>query len=92
LQHRTIPSANGVLEQGLIHWSGWPREMATWENLAHLRQAFPHALAWGQAGPQEPGNVSSNPPVATSSEAAHGLKTGARIKKPNVRLAGPEWA
>lgn len=37
LQRRTVPSANGFLEQGLIHCSGWPREMATWENITHLR-------------------------------------------------------
>jgi hypothetical protein len=44
LQRRTIPSANGFLEQGLIHCSGWSREMATWENITHLRQTFPCTL------------------------------------------------
>ena len=33
LQHRVIPTANGSVEQGLILWSGWPSDMATWENL-----------------------------------------------------------
>lgn len=45
LQIRTVPTASGSVEQGLIHWSGWSREMATWENLAHLCHFFPHAPA-----------------------------------------------
>uniref|UniRef100_A0A0A9B830 Uncharacterized protein n=1 Tax=Arundo donax TaxID=35708 RepID=A0A0A9B830_ARUDO len=32
-----------------------PAELATWEDLVHLRHQFPHAPAWGQAGSQEGG-------------------------------------
>ena len=33
LQRQVMPTANGSVEQGLILWSGWPSDMATWENL-----------------------------------------------------------
>ncbi|XP_066324525.1 uncharacterized protein [Miscanthus floridulus] len=48
LQHHVIPTANGSVEQGLILWSGWPSDMATWENLLKLRQAFPRAPVIGK--------------------------------------------
>lgn len=61
LQKRVVPTATGSVEQGLIRWSGWSHDMATWENLLHLHQLYPRAPAWGQADPQEPGNVTSSP-------------------------------
>ena len=38
------------VQQALIKWSSWPESMATWEDLEALRQRFPSAPAWGQAG------------------------------------------
>jgi hypothetical protein len=36
------------VEQVLIKWTGWPRSMATWENLITLQQRFPAVAAWGK--------------------------------------------
>ena len=91
LQRRVIPTANGSVEQGLILWSGWPSGMVTWENLLQLRQAFPRAPAWGQAGFQGPGDVSGPSTVETSEEAAQVPRTGKRVRRPNVCLAGTDW-
>ncbi|WVZ54264.1 hypothetical protein U9M48_005089 [Paspalum notatum var. saurae] len=38
-----------LTDQVLVQWSGWPSELATWEDLISLKQTFPFALAWGQA-------------------------------------------
>jgi hypothetical protein len=91
LQRCVIPTATGSVEQGLILWSGWPSEMATWENLLQLRQAFPRAPAWGQAGTKAPGSVTSPSTTTISENAAHGPRVGSRNRRPNVRLAGAEW-
>ena len=88
LQQRVVPTANGTVEQVLVRWSGWDRDMATWENAAHLRQSFPRAPAWGQAGSQAPGNVSIRPDTG---EVLHGPRAGSRIRRPNMRVAGSEW-
>jgi hypothetical protein len=91
LQHRTVNTANGSVEQGLILWSGWSVDMATWENLLQLRQDFPRAPAWGQAGTQALGSVGGPTTIATSDEEAHGPRVGSRVRRPNIRLAGDEW-
>lgn len=92
LQTRMAPKANGIAEEGLVRWSDWSSDMATWENLAHLRQAFPHAPAWGQPGSQGPGNVISTPSEEGPGEEAIRPRAGTRLRKPNIRLAGREWA
>ena len=92
LKQRIVPTATGSVEQVLIRWSGWDREMAAWENATHLRQAYPRAPARGQAGSQALGNVISSPSTSPPSTEAHGLRTSSRVKKPNVCLAGKEWA
>jgi hypothetical protein len=51
-------------------WSELPAELATWEDYKALKQTFPHALAWGQAGSQEPGNVSTGSDAGGSNAAA----------------------
>ena len=38
------------IQQVLVKWSGWPASLATWEDVEALRQRFPAAPAWGQAG------------------------------------------
>ncbi|XP_066316700.1 uncharacterized protein [Miscanthus floridulus] len=91
LKQRIVPTATGSVEQVLIRWSGWDREMAAWENAAHLRQAYPRATAWGQAGSQAPGNVIIQPTTSEAAEDDHGPRAGSRTRRPNVRLAGSEW-
>ncbi|KAK1617590.1 hypothetical protein QYE76_023107 [Lolium multiflorum] len=59
---RTVP-------QALIHWSGMPEDQATWEDIDSLRQQFPTAPAWGQAGFQA-GGIVNDPATPSTSGAA----------------------
>jgi hypothetical protein len=77
-----------------LHHADWQKftQLATWENLLQLRQDFPRAPAWGQAGTQAPGSVGGPTTTATTSdEEAHGPRVGSRVRWPSVRLAGDEW-
>jgi len=91
LQSCVISTANGSVEQGLILWSGWPSGMVTWENLLQLRQAFPRAPAWGQAGSKGSRGVNGPSATSTSEEVAQVPQAGSRTCRPNIRLAGAEW-
>ena len=84
LKQRIVPTATGSVEQVLIRWSGWDREMAAWENATHLRQAYPRAPARGQAGSQAPGNVINQPTTSEATEDYHGPRAGSRTRRPNV--------
>jgi transposase InsO family protein len=104
---RSLNSAG--LSQLLIQWSGMPPSLATWEDELLLRQKFPFAPAWGQAGSHRRGIVTDTVQEceegdSTTSEIGnvHGPTAGlassskvprmsSRIRKPNVRVAGPEW-
>jgi hypothetical protein len=50
LQKRVANTTSGVRLQALIQWSGLPAALASWEDIEALRQRFPRAPAWGQAG------------------------------------------
>ena len=69
LQKRVRSQGNKTIAQGLVHWSESSPADATWEDLEHLKQQFPRAPAWGQAGSQGGRNVST-PEVASDSQAA----------------------
>ena len=94
LQRRWSAGDRSV-EQGLIQWSHAPLELATWEPLDALRQQFPRAPAWGHAGSEDRGNVSTplpaGPATTTSpSGLPHGsLSSGRpkRIRRPNQKYA-----
>ncbi|WVZ49086.1 hypothetical protein U9M48_000467 [Paspalum notatum var. saurae] len=94
-------------KQVLIKWSHLPVELATWENLVPLKQRFPNAPAWGQAGFQGGGNVTSAStedelPADDSTERELQVQPattgqvppamGQRQRKPNPRVFGSEWA
>jgi hypothetical protein len=87
------------VEQVLVEWSHMPAALATWESVAHLKQQFPRAPAWGQAVSQDQGNVSTpeapvpegirkEPEQAETSAAATRPK---RSVRPNSLLCSPEW-
>ena len=95
LQERLSFPGNSPVRQVLIQWSRLPRELATWEDEDHLRQLFPHAPAWGQAGCKEGGNVTRPAPANrtasadTNPEAEAQLpRRSTRPMKPNPRYAG----
>jgi hypothetical protein len=98
LQKRVATAGSTVRLQALIQWSGLPASLATWEDVEALRQRFPRAPAWGQAGAYPGGDVnnttSATPDESTSDhEAAQedGPRRGARTRRPNSLIQGPEW-
>lgn len=85
--------------QILVKWLGLSSSLATWEDLSALQQAFPHAPACGQAGLHRGGNVSTLAPQKKLEEAGraggedgmNGPGRSTRVRRPNVRVTGPEW-
>ncbi|WVZ54205.1 LOW QUALITY PROTEIN: hypothetical protein U9M48_005042 [Paspalum notatum var. saurae] len=95
-----------ILDKRVIS-KGWPSSLATWEDKDALRQRFPRAPAWGQADSFPGGGAvtasSTAVPAPPLDEPVQeeepvqfdvrqvGARMGARPRKPNVRISGPEW-
>lgn len=54
LEHH-VRRNDDMVQEALIVWSHLPCELTTWEDVARVRQEFPAAPAWGQAGIQGEG-------------------------------------
>ena len=65
--------------------------LATWEDAKPLKQKFPRTPAWGQAGSQERGPVTSLPGGPQDGGPEAELGRGKRRTRPNIKLTGPEW-
>ncbi|RLM91723.1 hypothetical protein C2845_PM08G11800 [Panicum miliaceum] len=89
-QKRLTQKGLRPVTQVLVKWSMLPASLATWEDLEYVSHQFPNAPAWGQLASQEGGNVSpvASPSVPTS---LNGRRQGARVRKPNSKVHGPEW-
>lgn len=57
LDTRLIRRGGKVVAHVLVQWSSWPKELATWEDEAVIKQQFPFATTWGQAVAQGGRNV-----------------------------------
>lgn len=92
LSKRLVSKGLDSVHQVLVKWPGWPASLATWEDFEALRQRFPAAPAWGQAGSLEPGNVTTSTTARdqTGNDDA-GPRRSSRPRKPNARFCGPEW-
>ncbi|CAO1939527.1 unnamed protein product [Urochloa humidicola] len=88
LARKWISKGPSSVQQALIQWSSWPPALATWEDLEALRQRFPLAPAWGQAGPEDRGDVSTS---ASPEDTSNGPRRTTRPRFPSSRLSGPEW-
>lgn len=89
LQRRLRQQGNVAVSQALIQWSGQPETLATWEDVDELKQRFPRSPAWGQAGFQDRGNVS------TPNEEEGPLTVAEREKrerKASTRYPASTWA
>lgn len=94
LDQRMVQQGGSIVHQALIRWSHLPVELASWEDLIALKQRFPFAPAWGQAGFQGRGNVS--PLTTTEAAPADPSQMGwpRRSKRDHVRsvlVSRPEW-
>jgi hypothetical protein len=78
-----------------VSWIELPNDLATCEDYTVLKQAFPRAPAcWGQAGFQEPGNVSSTVEKYSKEKTGPSNEAHRQLNQPrkrNVQIAGPEW-
>jgi hypothetical protein len=104
LQQRVRQKGIRTVAQARVQWSGGTEDQATWEDMDALRQQFPYAPAWGQAGFQEEGIV-SGPAIregkSTSSEdggpAIHEEKStstedgGPAQARPKRDKRAPSW-
>lgn len=94
LQRRLRHQGSAAIPQGLIHWSGQPETLATWKDLDDLRRRFPRAPAWGQAGSQGGGSVSSATGRSTGDGPAQkeeAAQLPKRVRKPSDRYPSSSW-
>lgn len=93
LQRRLRQAGHRGVAQVLVQWSGADEDQATWEDLEALRQRFPLAPAWGQAGLQQRGIV-SDPTPADNDDRVSPSSVGRpmRTRRAATRYSGDEWA
>jgi hypothetical protein len=101
LQRRQYLRGAAVRTQALVHWSSMLESLATWEDEAQLRARFPHATAWGQAGPEGEGNVTTQssihriPEEEATTEAKYEPEQvrgrPQRLRRPSARLDPAVW-
>jgi hypothetical protein len=63
IQRRLVKRGNSAIPYVLIQWIGLPATSATWEDYNVLRQRYPQAPAWGQAGSSAGGDVTPGEPT-----------------------------
>jgi hypothetical protein len=92
LQRRIVTRDGVTVPQVLVRWSGFPSELATWEDFEALHQRFPRAPAWGQACLQEGGMSGVRLPVLKTSTSTTLQLAGIKMKFPLLFLSrvGPE--
>jgi hypothetical protein len=87
--------STGKVVEILVHWSGFPKTLATWENYDDIKRRFPGSPALELAETFGGGSVSSSAPEATESQnggGARGPRRGQRTRRPSSRMNGSEWA
>ena len=82
LDRRLKNKGRRTISQLLIQWAGWPPELATWEDEDQVRHLLPSTTACGPAVSQGGKNVTNL--IKASPRPM-------REKKPNTRVAGPNW-
>lgn len=98
LDTRVTRKGNRIVSQLLVRWSDSAAADATWEYEAALKQRSPNALTWGQVKFQGEGLVNSpatasSPTTVVPEELQNPqVQRAARVRKPNIRVTGPEWA
>lgn len=91
LQTCGVTKGHRLVQQVLVAWSGLPHELATWEDRDALHQRFPFAPAWGQADFQERGSVDKQALSEAEQSSSAPRGRGARPRRPNPRVVGPDW-
>lgn len=89
LDRRLHQLHNKMVPQVLVQWSQWHVELSTWEDEEALRQQFPKAPAWDQAGFEERGDVTTHVYKASTEHGRREVKRCNRRK--NLRVTGADW-
>jgi hypothetical protein len=87
--------STGKAVEILVHWSGFPKTLATWENYDDIKRRFIGSSAVELAETFGGGSVSSSAPETTERQnggGARGPRRGQRTRRPSSRTNGPEWA
>jgi hypothetical protein len=85
-----VDHGDAHVAQMLIQWSQLPLDLASWEYYDSLKQLFPVARAWGQAGFKEGGNVSNHGGPDSPSSKQAGPRRSTREREPNEFIIGPD--
>ena len=89
LQRRIVDRNHKMVHQVLVQWSHSPPSAATWEDQDSLKQRFPRAPAWGQAGFQDRGIVSDQ---GGKTGDHHMEKAQAEVEaRPKRQVKAPTW-
>ena len=64
-----MKKGNAAVPQVLIKWSNIPEASTTWEDFYVIKDRFPTALAWGQAGSSAGGDVMPQEDTSTEGES-----------------------
>jgi hypothetical protein len=86
LQEHHALRGGSMVHRALIVWSHLPSDLATWEDVVCLLQEFPAAPAWGQAGFQGGGNVTTVVTSPIEEPSNEGPRRGSRLRRPSTRL------
>jgi hypothetical protein len=90
LDTRVVHRGDADIAQVLVKWSNMEEGLATWENREALHQQFLGTPAWGQAGLQDPGGVSTSP--ALGGKHYIQVPREKRTRRPNPKFSGAQWA
>ena len=88
LQRRLRQNGSVAVGQVRVQWSGQPEALATWEDSDELRQRFPRAPAWGQAGFQGGENVSN---TSVTKDPLAEAQRGRRDRQESKRYPARDW-
>jgi len=69
LSRRLVKKGNAAVPQVLVKWSNIPEASATWEDFYVIKDRFPTALAWGQAGSSAGRDVMPQEDTSTEGES-----------------------
>lgn len=83
----------GASEGCVVYWSGLDTALASWKDAVALRDQFPRAPAWGQAGLEGEVDV-NNTTIGAEDTVESGGKAQRtkRVRRPNSKLSRPTWA
>jgi hypothetical protein len=91
LGSRLVNRGGAKVAQVLIQLSQLPADLATWVDHEALKQLFPVASAWGQAGFKGGGDASTLKAPGIQTDDGPSPRRSNHNCKPNTKVIGPSW-